>query len=156
MKTRIAVISLLQIVIGSSVATAQDTRPFLGDWINVDAKTSEITRLKISEEKGKLKIRGWGECHPKECDWGDARLNLFRSHEDPRRFDYGFARWDFGFSDLNLVLHLDKNELLVDSYNVFKDESRRDCRSVATFKRTNDSRSVRGKSERDKLLNSLR
>jgi hypothetical protein len=75
-------------------------------------------------------------------------------NEDPRRFDYGFAR--FGFSDLYLVLHLDKNELLVNSHNVFNDGSRRDRRSVATFKRTNDSRSVRGKSERDKLLNSLR
>jgi hypothetical protein len=56
-----------------------------------------------------------------------------------------------------MVLHLDKDVLLVDSYTIYKDKSgRTDHRCVETFKRTNDSDAVGGKSDRDKLLNTLR
>jgi hypothetical protein len=154
MKTRLTVACLF--AFGSTVCIAQDPRPFVGDWINVDTKTSGTARLKISDEKQILKIRGWGNCTPGECDWGAVRLHLFRSQENPRRFDYGFASWDWRFAECHMVLHLDQNVLLVDSYTIFKDKSgRTDYRSVATFKRTNDSDSVGGKGDRRKLLDSL-
>jgi hypothetical protein len=58
MKTHLtAGICLLLIAMESPVSTARDTRPFLGDWINVDRKTSGTMRFRISEEDHKLKIQ---------------------------------------------------------------------------------------------------
>ena len=50
---------------------AQDgINPFVGKWINFDPNTSEITRLAIGIEYGKVMVGIWGACDPEDCFWG--------------------------------------------------------------------------------------
>ena len=54
----------------------------------------------------------------------------------PASLKYGFASWDHKFADTHLTLRLEKGELVVESYTVFKDKSgRSNYRSKATFKK---------------------
>ena len=50
---------------------------FLGDWRNVDTNTRGVTRLLIRKKGADLSMRAWGQCHPKDCDWGTVRTYAY-------------------------------------------------------------------------------
>lgn len=50
---------------------------FLGDWRNVDANTRGITRLVIERQRADLSMQAWGQCHPKDCDWGTVQAYAY-------------------------------------------------------------------------------
>lgn len=43
---------------------------YTGNWKNTDPNTSGITTLFITGNANALKVRAWGKCQPKDCDWG--------------------------------------------------------------------------------------
>jgi hypothetical protein len=43
---------------------------FTGRWRNNDPDTSDLTRLRIRFDGDNLDVRAWGQCHPRDCDWG--------------------------------------------------------------------------------------
>jgi hypothetical protein len=44
---------------------------FPGHWRNVDSHTNNLTRVNIEPAGfGMVKVRGWGQCQPTDCDWG--------------------------------------------------------------------------------------
>ena len=61
----------LYAAVASSTAFANITQ-FVGRWQNVDAQTRGLTGLEISLDGAKSKIRIFGSCSPRDCDWGET------------------------------------------------------------------------------------
>ena len=128
------------VVLATAPAEAA-TRDFVGRWVNADSGTSGMTRLIITRQGGgNLQVRGFGQCHPRDCDWGSTRLNLFAPnaraplHRSARR---GLANFRAGFKRTTLTLTLvNANTMRFCTYNNFTDGSgRSDYFSCGTLKK---------------------
>ena len=104
---------------------AIDSWPLVGTWINTDKATGGIVKLILSKEGDSFFVHAFGACAPAPCDWGKvegAVYSLGVGLETGAAFK---ARYDFQFMETFLAAYLNKRILVVDSYNTFKDGSRR-------------------------------
>lgn len=74
---------------------------FPGKWKNVDHDTNNLTKVRI-EQNGfmSLKVHGWGQCHPTDCDWGMTNGVFI-----PGGGGTVAAEFNSGFSITKLTLH---------------------------------------------------
>lgn len=131
-------LSVIALCLVSSLAAAGDD--FAGKWINTDEKTSGLTRIEIDVQDGKWTIAAWGAGGggAGEIDQGKVTLHRLGDSVNDQEKKYGFASWDHEFADTTLTLRLEKGELVVESFTVFKDNSgRSNYKSVFKFKRKN-------------------
>lgn len=116
---------------GGSAAVAEDTTldssPLLGEWDSTNEKTRGIVKLVISKGEGGvgLIVRAYGACSPSPCDWGEVEGQIFSLGIGLRAAEAFKAFYDFGFMETFLAAYLNKRILVVDAYNVFKDQSGR-------------------------------
>lgn len=131
-------IALLTIVLHIPIAHGDESASWMGSWTNTDANTSSTTRLLITNTNGKLLVRGYGKCSPTDCDWGTTPLHLCKDRTDSLGL-VGFAAWNQGFTDRYIVLRLKSSQLVVESFDIFKDNSGRSpSRIQEVFKRSSD------------------
>lgn len=118
--------------------------PFAGDWVTTANSNPGITRLSINQNnEGQWSIRAWGACHPTDCDWGTTSIHLLGESVSDNSFPYGFASWDHGFKSAHFTLRIEKDELVVESYDIFKDNSgRTNYRRLERFHRENPPAAV--------------
>jgi len=93
-----------------------DPAPLLGDWINYDADSRNITSLTISSREDLIvNITGWGEvtASPFALTTAGGEAVAFR------------AAYDFGFAKIAILAYLNKRLLVVDAYTTFHDDSER-------------------------------
>ena len=65
-----------------------------------------------------------------------AALHLLADTVCDTEMKYGIAFWDHKFKDTHVTLRLEKDELIVEDFNVFKDDSgRSNYRTVYKFKK---------------------
>ena len=95
---------------------------FVGSWRNVDANTGSITRVEIRSEGANLFAHMWGRCHPQDCDWGEAQVDV--SEEAPRGILKLVWKWSFAVNSQELAV-LPDGRLRVDQQNHFTDNSGR-------------------------------
>jgi hypothetical protein len=81
------ILSVLVLALSSIASTvlpapsAQQNQPqvntgmFVGSWLNVDPNTRGLSAVTFRIESGVLIAHMWGNCHPTDCDWGDATVN---------------------------------------------------------------------------------
>jgi hypothetical protein len=100
--------------------------PFVGTWVNVDSGTGGITKIQITEDASGHHIEAWGACLPTDCEWGKVNLDLLGTSVSDPTPDYAIGQWDPGFKDATMTLELVEDGLIVDLYNVFKDDSGRE------------------------------
>ncbi|MEH2009293.1 hypothetical protein [Nostoc sp.] len=99
---------------------------FIGTWVNKDANTSNITRLVItSGGSNKLKIQVFGKCHPSDCDWGTAPLLTYGINVQDTNHKYATANYNKGFANSFLTLGSARQEVLLQGYTQFLDNSGR-------------------------------
>jgi hypothetical protein len=107
-----------------------------GEWKNIDNATRSLTQLNISRTGRTWTIQAWGRCQPADCDWGRVTLMVLGDSVTDNSPMYGFAHWDAGFKETQLTLRADGEELAVETYSCFKDNSgRANYRSVERFRR---------------------
>jgi hypothetical protein len=104
---------------------AEPAAEMLGNWSNVDTQSRGLTRLEIVQAGDKLQQRGWGKCHPHDCEWGATKLELLGDSIEAKQLSYGFATWDHGFSVVHLTLHWQGKELIAQTHTIFRDQSKR-------------------------------
>jgi hypothetical protein len=115
---------------------AKKRKNFSGKWVAVK-KDQGLPKLEITGEGDKLRIQAWGKCEPQDCDWGVVLLHVLGDSVSARELPYGFASWDQKFKVTHMTLHLQTNELIVETYNIFSDNSgRSNYHDVSRFKRT--------------------
>jgi len=63
-------------------------------------------------------------------------LHLLGDSVEATEMKYGIASWDHKFKDMHLTIRLEKGELVVEDFNVFKDDSgRSNYKSVYKLKK---------------------
>ncbi|MEA5569440.1 hypothetical protein [Calothrix sp. UHCC 0171] len=110
------------------------TDNFVGNWVNINPNTNNITRLGINLNTAKqLKIRAFGKCQPKDCDWGEVSLT-----KDSNNSAYTVYKFKFANKTLKITL-LAEDKLQVETSTVFTDNSgRKNYSSIEIFKLTKD------------------
>lgn len=139
---RILLLAVMVVVAGSPLVFAGDD--FAGKWMNKDDKSGGLTRLEISKNGKAWTIQVWGAGIQEreagggdEIDQGKVTLNLLGDSVGDTEMKYGIASWNHKFKDTHLTLRLEKGELVVEVYDVFKDTSARaNYRSKGMFKKS--------------------
>jgi hypothetical protein len=127
-------LSLIAVLLGPSLLVAG--ADFAGKWVNSDDRTGGLTRLEIRKQEKGWTIQAWGAAGGGEIDQGRVTLHLLGDTAGDTDMKYGIASWDHKFKDTYLTLRLEKDELIVEDFNVFKDDSgRSNYRSRYTFKK---------------------
>lgn len=66
-----ATVSLL-FCLATAVPASASIASLSGNWTNDDPNTRGVTEIVVSPAGGtKVHVRVFGECEPKDCDWGD-------------------------------------------------------------------------------------
>lgn len=100
------------------------TNPWVGEWTNADSHTGDVTKLVVTVRADQVFAQGYGACKPQDCDWGEVILNICALPNDKTQ-SRAIAIWTTDFKDRFMTLHLKDDELIAESYNVFKDNSGR-------------------------------
>ncbi len=109
----------------TSTVSASKSSTVDGTWINTNKNTNGITKIIISN--GGKKIRVYGKCVPKDCDWGLKTLSPSRA---PKMYT---ARYETSTSSKSLSLNFTK-DLKVNQTRVYK-RGNKSVRSEDTFKK---------------------
>jgi hypothetical protein len=110
---------------GSLIEGAVDASPLVGTWLNTDKQAGGIAKLVLSSEGGQTKVRAFGACSPEPCDWGEAKAAVYSAGVGSKEGMAFSAAYDFGFMETILAVYLKMGILVLDSFNTFKDGSRR-------------------------------
>ncbi|HOT05981.1 MAG: hypothetical protein A4E45_02304 [Methanosaeta sp. PtaB.Bin039] len=140
MKNRIVLASALLIGVLLISSACASLAQFQGIWVNTDAGTSGITKIKIDVSGTKVAVQAWGKCHPTDCDWGTVRAMAFAPSVDSDLASTANAIkaiFPEDFKETTLVLTISRNILRVVSLNVFTDSSgRTNYAAEYTFRKT--------------------
>jgi hypothetical protein len=106
-----------------------DIDDFVGQWVNADRDTSGVTRVEVTRRAGELQMRVFGQCGPRDCDWGMARADIYANdaNDNPIRDATAISgRFNAGFAQKFIILHEARGDMLTfDVYTNFTDRSRR-------------------------------
>lgn len=121
---------------GSGIFVEAAPADFLGTWTNSDPDTGGIVRLIIFQAGAGYRVEGFGACAPTPCPWGDTAFHLLGYSVSDTNPLWELAVWDFGFADTYVVVHREGDLLVVESYDIFKDNSgRSNFRALSLMKR---------------------
>ena len=100
---------------------------FIGEWINVDEQTRSTKRVVITKVRTTWYLRTWGSGGggTTEIPHKQRRLHLLGSGAADKSLEYGFASYSAGFKQVHNVVQLEEDQLVVESFNIFKDRSGR-------------------------------
>jgi hypothetical protein len=119
---------------------------FAGRWTNVDPNTGGITTLEIAVTGTSVNVHAWGKCHPSDCDWGSVPSFAFApdvSSDLSSQATALMAVYDAGFSDTTVFIKPSGNQLSVQSFTHFKDNSgRSNYESMYSFSRSDNTKKL--------------
>jgi hypothetical protein len=108
-----------------AIDQAIDSSPLVGAWINTDKATGGIVKLVLSKEGSSFFVQVFGASSSAPRDWGKIEGAIYSLGVGSQAGAAFKARYDFQFMETFLAAYLNKRILVVDSYNTFKDGSRR-------------------------------
>jgi hypothetical protein len=103
-----------------------DVTPFVGIWVNTNAKSKGISRVVVDRAGDGLTVDVFGACDGSPRDWGEVKVDFVYAKsagsQEPMAFS---ARYDFGFMETRLEANLSLGLLVIAGLNKFKDDSGR-------------------------------
>lgn len=134
-KSVVGLVLLGLVMLGSFVVASP--ADFLGSWVNVDPNTGGLTKLIVAQQGGGYTVQGFGKCHPTDCDWGRTTLNLLGYSVTDTNPQWGLAVWNAGFKTTTLVIHVEGEQLVAETYDVFAPgDGRSNYRGLYLLKRS--------------------
>ena len=109
----------------------------VGEWINIDPNTPNITKVIITIENNELSISAFGRCSPTDCEWGKVKAHEIAASIDDNDnilpFDYLHAIWEIdgkSKNDITVIMKITietgpKPKLHIDYTTIFNDNSER-------------------------------
>ena len=112
---------------------------FAGTWVNTNSNTRGIKKVIISNRGAQQKVRTYGACSPRACDWGQKNAYAYGDNVSSNlrtSTRVMTATYKKGFSTTQLVMRRTGRFLQVESFTRFTDGSgRSNYLSRAQFKR---------------------
>jgi len=102
--------------------TPIDPSPLLGEWLNYDVATRNISRLTLAQRGDDIVLRITGV---PDVDWGETIAQPFALTVDGGEAAAFKANYDFDFVNIAVLAYLNKRLLVVDAYSAFHDGSGR-------------------------------
>ncbi len=119
-----AVVAAQQTSVAATATTqAAAFNAFLGNWVNVDANTSGMTRLVIDKKsETTYTFRGYGKCTPSDCDWGEIQV--------PYTPGQLVGVYDFGFKTTRITVRLQGEDLQAEVFDDYRPSDPRPDRTT--------------------------
>jgi|SRR5579871_1312680 len=92
---------------------AQTLPELPGTW------ASSKVKFAISNTGQGWKVRGWEDCLPEWCDWGEVPLSLIATSNTSRTYTHALATWNNGVYSKNVVFKFDPSGLQVEIFTVY-------------------------------------
>jgi len=99
--------------------------PLIGTWNNVDKHTRDLVKIVISASGSSISVNPYGACSPTPCNWGAAPGTVYTPNVSSGKAEAFSADFTFSFAKVEVVGHLHKHELLVETFTIFTDGSGR-------------------------------
>jgi len=99
-----------------------DPSPLLGEWLNYDVASRNISQLTLAQRGDDIALRITGV---PDIDWGETIAYPFALTVDGGEAVAFKAAYDFGFVTIAVLAYLNKRLLVVDAYSTFNDDSGR-------------------------------
>ena len=110
---------------------------FVGEWVNLDSNTGNLTKVIITNDNNELLINAFGKCHPIDCEWGKVKIHEIAASIDNDDnvlpFDYLLALWEIEGAIKNAMTEImkitietgPKPKLHIETITIFNDNSGR-------------------------------
>src|SRR6185436_13183915 len=118
-----ALVAAAAVFLVAPISFAAGYDDFTGNWRN-DSPDGGLTRVQINEGGGGLRVRGFGQCSPVDCNWGQVNAVAYSDNvganpeEDATEV---VATFNSGFSQTLLVLRRGGEQLRYTMYTRFND-----------------------------------
>lgn len=97
----------------------------VGVWNNANPKTGQISRIQIISKTETLYIHCHGKLEHGEQDWGTAPCELFSDNVTSPIIEGFIASYNLDFIHIKIVGNIKYGVMVIQSYNTFKDDSKR-------------------------------
>ncbi len=104
---------------------------FSGIWVNQDANTRGLTKVKVKVTGNTPYVHGFGSCSPRDCDWGNIRSTFFNT--DGKNFISANYKFDNGITQ-QIVMRLSGGKMIAKVHSTYKD-SRKPQTNYYTMRR---------------------
>ena len=122
----LAVAAMVAVLTTSAEARLSD---FVGNWENTDRNTRGVTRLEITASGANVRVRAWGSCTPRDCDWGTTSGVPYAAKVDQnlaRNANVLSVRFNQGFAETIMIIRKGGGrKLKVQTYTRFTDGGKR-------------------------------
>jgi hypothetical protein len=112
---------------------AVDLFDVVGSWFNTNRSTGEIVHLNITSHGDRLALQIFGAGAPDPIPWPETTALPFTSALGSREVTGFEAHCDLGFMESHVAANLKYGVLVLQTYNRFKDDSRRGCYFTREF-----------------------
>jgi hypothetical protein len=124
-KYALAMTTALAVTAISAPAFAGSASTMVGTWVNVDRNTRGITKVIITESGNQYEIQTFGSCSPTDCDWGKSALTTYGDNVSDATHKAGTAQYNPGFAQTLLTVKQSGNQITLDGFTRFTDNSAR-------------------------------
>ena len=105
---------------------------FAGMWSNIDPAARILTQIEIFQADTGLQFQAWAG----DRQWPELPLHLVGASVEDNSFEYAFASRELGFETIYLIMRIDGDQLVVETYIIFNDNSgRSNLRTVQLLRR---------------------
>jgi hypothetical protein len=102
-----------------------DLSALLGTWYNTDKQTGGLVRMTLAGSPGDFTVQAFGAASPEPLDWGKVQAVSYAAGVGSPAGMAFSATYDFGFVQTFLAAYTKSGILVLDTFNVFKDDSGR-------------------------------
>jgi len=106
----------------------------VGDWVNVE-KGAVLRHLSISAKGENWSVEAWCASDDRDKPGKKVGLALFGAERGAKSRPYGFATLEFDLATDHLTLRIEKGELVVETFTIYKLQPDQNYRAVARFKK---------------------
>jgi hypothetical protein len=124
-KYALAMTTALAVTAMNAPAFAGSASTMVGTWMNVDRNTRGITKVIITESVNQYEIQAFGSCSPTDCDWGKSALTTYGTSVSDVTHKAGTVQFNPGFAQTTLTLKQSGNQISLDGFTRFTDNSAR-------------------------------
>ncbi len=120
-----------------SMSVNAQMRSFVGNWVNTNSNTSGMTRLVVSASGNRAYIHAWGQCSPRDCDWGRTNATKFYTGVSSNVVSGLMGNYSqSGIRRMIILKKLRGNLLQAQVLKTFSGNSRQNTIQTYTFRKT--------------------